>query len=146
MNICVLFIVSIMNYITFCRGYKLLESKKTFSLIRHLELHCSPQTSISSYKDILKLTSFQEDKLEELCEVIKYWNERVNLISRKDIDSLIPNHILPSLAIHSYRRFQKDESVIDVGTGIWSSWILSYLVLFTMLYTICVYAVIIYNI
>lgn len=72
---------------------------------------------IYHFKDILKLSSNQINKLDELCDAIKYWNERVNLISRKDIEALVPNHILPSLSIHSFRRFQKDETVIDVGTG-----------------------------
>lgn len=76
-----------------------------------------PLVEISQFKDTLKLSSNQVTKLEELCDVIKYWNERVNLISRKDIESLVPNHILPSLSIHAYRPFQKEETIIDVGTG-----------------------------
>lgn len=46
------------------------------------------------------------------------WNLNVNLISRKDIDSIYANHILPSLSIHAVRPFKKGETVIDVGTGI----------------------------
>ena len=73
--------------------------------------------SFSTYSDILKLSSHQISKLEELKEQLLFWNEKVNLISRKDIDYLVPNHILPSLAIHAFRSFSSKEKVIDVGTG-----------------------------
>ena len=55
--------------------------------------------------------------MEELKDMLIEWNLNVNLISRKDIDSIYPNHILPSLSIFAVRPFMKNERVIDVGTG-----------------------------
>ena len=39
------------------------------------------------------------------------------MISRKDIDSIVPNHIIPSMSISLVKNFGKGDSVIDVGTG-----------------------------
>ena len=59
----------------------------------------------------------QYDKLNQLYIITKQWNEKVNLISRKDIDYLIPNHILPSLSISLIKYFDHHDTIIDVGTG-----------------------------
>lgn len=53
----------------------------------------------------------------ELGERVLEWNSKVNLISRKDSLNLVPNHIIPCLAMSLVRRFNKNEAVIDVGTG-----------------------------
>ena len=45
------------------------------------------------------------------------WNEKINLISRKDIAFLEEHHLLHSLAIAKVLRFAPDTSVLDVGTG-----------------------------
>ena len=50
------------------------------------------------------------------------WNERINVVSRKDIDALYEHHILHSLAIAEYvRRFYPggfdSASILDLGTG-----------------------------
>jgi 16S rRNA (guanine527-N7)-methyltransferase len=42
------------------------------------------------------------------------WNEKVNLVSRRDVDRLWPRHIEESIALHS---LVEGESVLDVGTG-----------------------------
>jgi 16S rRNA (guanine527-N7)-methyltransferase len=63
------------------------------------------------------LDTTQWGKLEELSERLKDWNSKVNLISRKDIDSLIPNHIMPCVALSKVKQFNGNERVIDVGTG-----------------------------
>ena len=54
------------------------------------------------------------NKLEALYPV---WNEKINVISRKDIDELNIRHVLHSLAIVKYTKFQAGTKVIDVGTG-----------------------------
>lgn len=71
----------------------------------------------ATFKDTLNLTKEKIDKLNELAEALTQWNLNVNLVSRKDIDLLIPNHILPCLSIYAYRPFKANERVIDVGTG-----------------------------
>ena len=45
------------------------------------------------------------------------WNDKINVISRKDIDHLYEHHVLHSLALAKYGPFQKDMTVLDVGTG-----------------------------
>jgi 16S rRNA (guanine527-N7)-methyltransferase len=57
---------------------------------------------------------FQFTKLEEC---YKYWNSKINVISRKDIDHLYERHILHSLAIAKILDFVPGTKVLDVGTG-----------------------------
>lgn len=45
------------------------------------------------------------------------WNEKINLISRKDISNLEEHHLLHSLGIAKLIRFQPDTTILDVGTG-----------------------------
>ena len=52
-----------------------------------------------------------------LTQELFIWNTKVNLISRKDVQKIIPNHIIPSLSISLVRQFERGERVIDVGTG-----------------------------
>ncbi len=53
-------------------------------------------------------------KLEEL---YPEWNEKINVISRKDISELSIRHIIHSLGIAKYTRFVPGTKIIDVGTG-----------------------------
>lgn len=64
-----------------------------------------------------KLTQEQKEKYSKLVQLYKYWNSKVNLISRKDIDNLEINHILHSLSIVKIVIFKDSTSVLDVGTG-----------------------------
>lgn len=45
------------------------------------------------------------------------WNEKINVISRKDIDALYLKHVLHSLSIAAIFRFQSGQQVLDIGTG-----------------------------
>jgi 16S rRNA (guanine527-N7)-methyltransferase len=56
-------------------------------------------------------------QLSALDELYKEWNAKINVISRRDIDSLYEKHILHSLAIATAFDFQPDMEVIDIGTG-----------------------------
>ena len=49
--------------------------------------------------------------------IYRDWNEKINLISRKDIDSLYEKHILHSLAIAKIIDFRQGTRILDVGTG-----------------------------
>lgn len=72
----------------------------------------------SSYKkDFGNITDDQWDKLEVLSLKLYDWNTKVNLVSRKDVEFLIPNHVIPCLAMSLIRNFGAGETVIDVGTG-----------------------------
>ena len=63
-----------------------------------------------------------QEEYAPMIALYREWNERINVVSRKDIDSLYEHHILHSLAIAEYvRRFYPGgfdgASVLDVGTG-----------------------------
>jgi 16S rRNA (guanine527-N7)-methyltransferase len=47
----------------------------------------------------------------------EFWNNQINVISRKDIDQLFERHVLHSLGIAKVMPFLPGESVLDVGTG-----------------------------
>ena len=63
------------------------------------------------------LSQDQKLKFERLGGLYIEWNEKINLISRKDIDFLYEKHILHSLGIAKIIRFSTGTSVLDVGTG-----------------------------
>ena len=63
------------------------------------------------------LTPEQDEQLSSLFDLYAYWNERINLISRKDIEHLEERHILHSLAIAKIIQFEAGTRIMDVGTG-----------------------------
>lgn len=63
------------------------------------------------------MTAESLDKFHIMSQLYPEWNEKINVISRKDIDNLIVNHILHSLAIAKFIRFSPGSTVIDLGTG-----------------------------
>ena len=66
------------------------------------------------FSDLSTDQLFQFEKLESL---YKYWNSKINVISRKDIGSLYLKHVLHSLAIAKFIQFSRGTHIIDVGTG-----------------------------
>jgi 16S rRNA (guanine527-N7)-methyltransferase len=62
-------------------------------------------------------TPKQLQQFEALKDVYKEWNDRINVISRKDIDSLYERHVLHSLSIAASFEFQPGTEIIDLGTG-----------------------------
>lgn len=63
------------------------------------------------------LDDIQKDRFAKLGDLYKDWNDKINVISRKDIDQLYERHILHSLAIAKIIKFKKGTTVLDVGTG-----------------------------
>ena len=63
------------------------------------------------------LTAKQLEQFGMLDELYRYWNSRINLISRKDIDQLYLHHILHSLSIAKATSFKPNTAILDVGTG-----------------------------
>jgi 16S rRNA (guanine527-N7)-methyltransferase len=59
----------------------------------------------------------QKAQFSQLAELYTYWNERINLISRKDIDNLYTHHVLHSLALAKVMPLKDGATVLDVGTG-----------------------------
>ncbi len=64
-----------------------------------------------------QLTEKQRTLFTSLGPLYREWNQRINLISRKDIDNLYLHHILHSLAIAKHTQFPAGSRVFDVGTG-----------------------------
>ncbi len=62
-------------------------------------------------------TPQQLDQLQKLEGLYKEWNEKINVISRKDIDSLYEKHVLHSLGIAAVFQFPDGAEVVDLGTG-----------------------------
>jgi 16S rRNA (guanine527-N7)-methyltransferase len=63
------------------------------------------------------LSEVQKSQFTQLYGLYKDWNEKINVISRKDIDNLYINHVLHSLGIAKVVTFQPDAAILDVGTG-----------------------------
>lgn len=63
------------------------------------------------------LSNRQKEQFAALDDLYRFWNSRINLVSRKDIDMLYLHHILHSLAIARVISFLPGEKVLDVGTG-----------------------------
>ncbi|MCD6597231.1 MAG: 16S rRNA (guanine(527)-N(7))-methyltransferase RsmG [Bacteroidales bacterium] len=64
-----------------------------------------------------ELTPLQIDQFSQLQDLYTYWNSRINVISRKDIDHLYLHHVLHSLAVAKIVAFPDGAKVLDVGTG-----------------------------
>ena len=63
------------------------------------------------------LTEEKQNQFASLLPLYKEWNEKINVISRKDIDNLYLHHVLHSLAIAKVLRFKDGSQVLDLGTG-----------------------------
>jgi 16S rRNA (guanine527-N7)-methyltransferase len=62
-------------------------------------------------------TPAQNEQFRKLEGLYKEWNEKINVISRKDIDSLYEKHVLHSLSIAAAFDFADGSEIIDLGTG-----------------------------
>jgi 16S rRNA (guanine527-N7)-methyltransferase len=63
---------------------------------------------------------FSPEQLQQfaaLDELYREWNAKINVISRKDIDSIYLHHVLHSLSIAAIAEFQPGQEVIDIGCG-----------------------------
>jgi len=63
------------------------------------------------------LTELQKKQFEALDPLYREWNDKINVISRKDIDNLYLHHVLHSLAIARFIPFKPGTKIIDLGTG-----------------------------
>ena len=64
-----------------------------------------------------EITEQQEKQFDQLLPLYKEWNEKINVVSRKDIENLMLHHVLHSLAIAKFLPFRPGTEVLDVGTG-----------------------------
>lgn len=63
------------------------------------------------------LTVEQLEQFSRLEGLYREWNEKINVISRKDMDAFWVHHVLHSLAIAKVMRFVPGTHIMDVGTG-----------------------------
>lgn len=63
------------------------------------------------------LTPEQQRQFDMLGSLYTEWNERINVISRRDIEQLYEHHVLHSLGIARYITFRPGTRILDVGTG-----------------------------
>lgn len=84
---------------------------------RHETSYRTAKTMDEIRKYFTELTATQIEQLTQLGELYRTWNERINVVSRKDIDNLYLHHVLHSLAIAKYVQFKAGTRVLDFGTG-----------------------------
>jgi 16S rRNA (guanine527-N7)-methyltransferase len=63
------------------------------------------------------LTEEQKNQFAALYDLYHEWNEKINVISRLDIENLYEHHVLHSLAIAKALRFRPETKILDMGTG-----------------------------
>ena len=63
------------------------------------------------------LTDRQRAQFEAMMTLYPEWNEKINVISRKDIENLEESHLLHSLAIAKFIKFAPGTRIMDFGTG-----------------------------
>lgn len=63
------------------------------------------------------LTETQQKQFNQLDELYREWNAKINVISRKDIDNLYSHHVLHSLGIAKVVQFRDGSNIMDIGTG-----------------------------
>lgn len=64
-----------------------------------------------------EITPQQRQQFEQLLPLYQHWNNQINVVSRKDIDTLYERHVLHSLGIAKVMAFVSGTQVLDVGTG-----------------------------
>lgn len=64
-----------------------------------------------------ELTETQLRQFAALGELYKDWNEKINVVSRQDVENLYERHVLHSLAIAKIIQFKPGTEILDVGTG-----------------------------
>jgi 16S rRNA (guanine527-N7)-methyltransferase len=63
------------------------------------------------------LSNIQIEQFSKLGSLYAYWNSKINVISRKDIDALTIRHILHSLGIAKVQEIKPKSNILDIGTG-----------------------------
>ena len=64
-----------------------------------------------------ELSAEQVHQYEKLLPLYQEWNEKINVISRKDIENLYERHVLHSLSIVEVMKFRSGSHILDLGTG-----------------------------
>ncbi|MCB9080473.1 MAG: 16S rRNA (guanine(527)-N(7))-methyltransferase RsmG [Lewinellaceae bacterium] len=68
-------------------------------------------------KHFPQLSEKQQQQFAALGPLYQEWNQKINVVSRKDIDHIYPHHILHSLGIARVLPFKPGATILDLGTG-----------------------------
>ena len=71
----------------------------------------------SIFNQFSNLNSLQKEQLEALLPLYSDWNQRINVISRSDMEHFYTRHVLHSLGIAKVQPFISGSKILDVGTG-----------------------------
>ena len=63
------------------------------------------------------ITEKQKEQFTALGDLYRDWNQKINVISRKDMDAFYLHHVLHSLGIAKVMQFEPNTWVLDIGTG-----------------------------
>ncbi len=63
------------------------------------------------------LDNHQLSQFRQIGPQYHFWNEKINVISRQDVDNIYEHHVLHSLAIAKFIEFLPGTKVLDLGTG-----------------------------
>lgn len=69
------------------------------------------------FKYFPDLSETQISQINKLQDLYSEWNEKINVVSRKDIAHLYERHVLHSLAISKFLEFKNGAKILDVGCG-----------------------------
>ena len=69
------------------------------------------------YKYFPDLSKQQKEQVDQLLPLYREWNQKINVVSRKDIDLLYERHVLHSLSIAKFIAFEPETQILDLGTG-----------------------------
>jgi len=69
------------------------------------------------FKYFTTLNDEQREQFAKLDALYKDWNQKINVVSRKDIDELYLRHVLHSMGIAKIQAFNEGAHILDVGTG-----------------------------
>ena len=69
------------------------------------------------FKYFTFLTETQREQFEKMNSLYQDWNQKINVVSRKDIDELYLRHVLHSLGVAKIQEFNAGAQILDVGTG-----------------------------
>ena len=72
-------------------------------------------TEIYSY--FPNLSDLQQRQIDALGALYKDWNDKINVVSRKDVEELYERHVLHAMSIALFASFAAGSKVVDVGTG-----------------------------
>ena len=63
------------------------------------------------------LSERQRERFRLLEDIYSRWNQKINVISRRDMVNFYERHVLHSLAIGRFLRFTDGSRILDIGTG-----------------------------